>query len=125
MRTRSIALILAAGLTAIPSLASAQGGQLSFRTVNIDYYLLNYFNRNAALPRAVGGDFENHYSIINLFTPSFYYTSHDMDFLGASQSVRTTGLGGSGVAFQGGASALAVNPRASCEVTTTTRCTSA
>lgn len=97
-------------LLVLPSLAHAQFGNVSVRVVNIDYYLLNYFNRVADLPRSVGGDYVNHYPAINFFSPSFYFVSHDLDFLSAAQSVRTMSLGGSGVAVQGGASALAVNP---------------
>ena len=83
--------------------------QLEF-DVNIDYYMLNFFNQLHPLPRDVNGESVNGYSILNLFAPSFFFINHDLDFNTPQRSVRSNALGGTGVSWARGPTALSLNP---------------
>lgn len=87
--------------------ASAQVQVFIRRTVNLDYYLTNYYNRVSPWPE---GDSSFDYGAMALFSPTFSYQSHDWNFEGVNRTARTAAMGGAGVAFVEGAGALNVNP---------------
>jgi hypothetical protein len=87
--------------------ASAQSTVFIRRTVNLDYYLTNYYNRVAAWPR---GSQPLDYPAMALFSPTFNFQSHDWNFEGMNRTSRTAAMGGAGVAFISGAGSLNVNP---------------
>jgi len=105
-RNRSIALA-AAALAMVAGVANAQFTQVIRYEMDLDYYLLNYFNRVAPLPRGNGLD----YSFLgSFFTPRWNFVNHDFDTRSAERTVATDALGGTGVSFVSGAGSLAVNP---------------
>jgi len=106
-----IALVLLAVLAG--SAGAQQGGGIIYFQTNLDYYLLNYFNRVSPMPN-YGGAFDNHYSFTNLYVPNFYFPSHNFDFSGVERNTRTGGMGGAGVAFARGGSSLGINPAGVC-----------
>lgn len=110
MRLTRWCAIAVLGLTTVVGTAEAQFQTIVRREVNLDYYLLGYFNRLSALPKRVAGDYENHYSALNLISPGFFFLNHDLDFLSSQTDVRSAAMGGAGVATARGAGAAAVNP---------------
>ncbi len=105
-------VLTAFGLLAILA-TTADAQEIIRRTVNLDYYLLNYFNRLAPLPRGVDAESDPYgleYATLSTLAPQFYYLNHDLDFAGASRSARSDALGGAAVATASGAEALVINP---------------
>ncbi len=110
MKASTYACLLGLALLVMAGGADAQG--FFSREVNIDYYLMNYFNRVSPIPDYTyyGGIYRNHYAFVNLVAPQFFYSHHNLDFASVEQSTRTGSMGGAGVGFVEGATALAINP---------------
>jgi hypothetical protein len=107
-KTFSIGLA-ALALTTWVGAAQAQFTQVIEYSMDIDYYLLNYFNRVSPMPRGKGANGLD-YTILRLFAPRWGFVNHDFDFRTAERTTATDALGGTGVAFISGSAALAVNP---------------
>jgi hypothetical protein len=102
-------LLAAFAMLLLAGNAAAQQGFFVFRRVDIDYYLLNYFNRLQPLPE-LPSPFRGHYPLMSLFVPTFNFRSHNLDFGMTERDVRASGMGGAAIATVRGASALNVNP---------------